>query len=180
MKYKTVSSETKFSGIIIKTRVDMVRMPDGTIHEREVVEHKGAVGIVPITANREIILVKQYRHPTGDELWEIPAGKLAQGEDPLDCANRELVEETGFSGKLSKAAEFYTTPGYSDEYFYLFLAIDLKETDQKPSDEEIVQLTTVPLEQALEMIAKGDIRDGKSITGIGLAERYLRNLEASR
>ncbi len=177
MKYETVASDTKFTGKIINTRVDMVRMPDGKIHEREIVEHNGAVGIVPITTNKEVILVKQYRHPAGGELWEIPAGKLTQKEDPLDCADRELKEETGYKGKLIKVAEFYTTPGYSNEYFYLYLAVDLRETRHKPSDDEILELANVSLEEAVEMICNAKIIDGKSIAGICLANRYLQKQE---
>lgn len=177
-KYEVVSSETKFEGKIITTKLDLVRMPDGSIHERELVEHQGAVGMVPLTKDGEVILVKQYRHPTQQELLEIPAGKLRKDEDPHACASRELIEETGFSGKLSKVAEFYTSPGYSNEYFHLFVATDLKETGHKPSDEEITELVRIPLSAALEMIGRGEIRDGKSIAGLCLAERYLESVNS--
>jgi ADP-ribose pyrophosphatase len=172
-KYEVVSSEVKFRGQIIITKVEMVRMPDGSIHEREFVEHQGAVGIVPVTDDGEVILVKQYRHPTKGDLLEIPAGKLRSGEDPYMCAGRELIEETGFTGNLDKIAEFYTTPGYSNEYFHLFMATGLEETGHKPSDEEITELVTVSISAAIEMIRTAEIRDSKTINGLCLAQSYL-------
>lgn len=172
-RYEVVSSEIKFRGKIITTKLEMVRMPDGSIHEREFVEHQGAVGIVPVTDEEEVILVKQYRHPTKEELFEIPAGKLRSNEDPYLCASRELMEETGFTGHLDKIAEFYTTPGYSSEYFHLFIATRLKETGHKPSDEEIIELIRLPLSAAVEMIGKAEIKDVKTISGLCLAKSYL-------
>lgn len=172
-KYEVVSSETKFRGQIITTKLEMVRMPDGSIHEREFVEHQGAVGIVPVTHDGMVILVRQYRHPTKGDLLEIPAGKLRSGEDPYMCAGRELIEETGFTGDLDKIAEFYTTPGYSNEYFHLFIATGLEESGHKPSDEEITELVSVPISAAMEMIRTTEIRDCKSISGLCLAQSYL-------
>jgi len=175
-KYEIVSSETKFEGKILSVSLDLVKMPDGTIHERELVKHQGAVGIVPLTEENQVILVKQYRHPTGEELWEIPAGKLDRAEDPLECARRELKEEVGVAGKLTKLAEFYTTPGYSNEFFYLYLATDLKEEKDDPleqEDDEILELVRIPLSRGLEMISAGEIKDGKTIAGLCLTERHL-------
>lgn len=177
-RYETVSSETKFEGKIFSVSVDLVKMPDGTIHERELVKHFGAVGIVPLTEENEVVLVRQYRHPVKDELLEIPAGKLDLEEDPLECARRELKEETGATGELIKLAEFYTTPGYSNEFFYLYLAIDLKDGPAKPEDGEVLELVRIPLFQALEMISTGKINDGKTIAGLCLAERHLRKSKA--
>lgn len=176
-RYETMSSESKFEGKIFSVSVDLVKMPDGTIHERELVKHFGAVGIIPLTEENEVVLVRQYRHPAGDELLEIPAGKLDAEEDPLDCALRELKEETGATGELIKLAEFYTTPGYSNEFFYLYLATDLKDGPADPEDGEILELVRIPLFQALEMISTGKINDGKTIAGLCLAERHLRRLK---
>jgi ADP-ribose pyrophosphatase len=172
-KYETVSSETKFQGKILTVTVDLVKMPDEKIHEREVVKHNGAVGIVPVTKEHETILVKQYRHATGEEILEIPAGKLDKGEGPSECALRELKEETGVTGKLIELAEFYTTPGYSNEFFYLYLAADIEGKPAKPEDNEIAELLKLPMSQALEMISAGLIVDGKSIAGLYLAKEYL-------
>src|SRR3972149_858261 len=176
-KYEIVSSEVVFEGKVLSLSVDKVRFPTGEIHERETVRHKGAVGIVAVTNDYKVILVEQYRHPVEGALLEIPAGKLDPGEDPLDCVSRELAEETGSTcEKIIKLAEFYTTPGYSDELFYLYLGLGLREGEREEGreEEQDLEVTKVPLDEALLMISSGEIRDGKTIAGLTLAERYLQ------
>lgn len=175
--YRAIKSEVKFEGEVITLFVDEVKMPWGDIREREYVRHKGAVGIVALTDENEVYLVKQYRHPTGGVLLEIPAGKLDGREDPLSCAIRELREETGsVCREMVKLAEFYTTPGYSDEFFYLYLATGLEEGAREPEDDEEQELEVlkVSLNEAFEMISSGKIRDGKTIAGLALTEKLLK------
>ncbi len=172
-KYKTLKSECKFKGEVIELNVDLIEMPHGEIAKREYVRHKGAVAVVAVTSERKIVLVNQYRHPTGDFLLEIPAGKLDEGEDSSDCAVRELEEETGYlCGSLTKLATLYTTPGYSDELLHLYLAQDLRQGKIKREEGEEMHLEVleVSLDEVLQMITQGKIKDGKTICGICLAQ----------
>lgn len=174
MDYEVLKSTVKFKGKVLALRVDEIRMPSGQIAEREVLSHFGAVGMVPLLGNGEIILVEQYRHAISDTILEIPAGKLTAGEDPLSCARRELIEEIGMeAGKLLKLAEFYTTPGYSNEYFYLYLATDLKKVAGIKPEEEIIGTKQIPLDEALNLVFASKIQDGKTIAGLCLAKLYL-------
>lgn len=168
-EYRLVDSNLEFAGQIIKMYLDHIEMPDGTVHEREYVRHPGAVGIVPMLTDGSFLLVLQYRHPLGKEIWEIPAGKLDVGENPYDCAKRELEEETGLSGELEELAHFYTTPGYSDEEFHLFLASGLSDTKRLPPDDEIIAFKNINAADVLAMIRNGEIEDAKSICGLCLA-----------
>jgi len=173
-EYKVIDSRQVFQGAIFKIFVDKVRMPNGNIVEREVLSHFGAVGIVPMTKNNEVVLVEQYRHAAGQRLWEIPAGKLDKDEDPLDCAVRELKEETGFAAdEMIKLVDFYNAPGYSSERFHLFLAKGLRAGEAQPDgdEEHDLAMMTLPLSKALAMIYSGEIYDAKSIIGLLLAER---------
>ncbi|NLX85734.1 MAG: NUDIX hydrolase [Clostridiales bacterium] len=134
---------------------------------REVVEHPGAVGIVALKENGDIVMVKQYRKAVEQVLLELPAGKLEQGEDPADCAARELTEETGYTaGDLRYLVSFYTSPGFSNEVMHMFLATDLKEGKNDPDDDEMVETVEISRDRAIDMILKGEIKDGKTIAGI--------------
>ncbi len=174
--YKVIGSKQVYKGQILAIRVDDLRMPSGNVVEREVVTHGGAVGIIPVTAGKKIILVNQYRHPVAKMLLEIPAGKLDPGETPEECAGRELIEETGWApGRLTKLATFFTTPGYSNERFHLFAAEDLiAETAAEP-EEEIVGMMEVTLAEAIQMVEDGRIEDGKTIAAIGMIKVYLES-----
>ena len=174
MDYKVVKSEVKFKGKVLTLRVDEVRMPSGRVADREVISHFGAVGMVPLLDTGEVILVKQYRHPVKGYLLEIPAGKLTKNEDPLECARRELKEEIGMeAGELIKLAQFYTTPGYSNEFFHLYLAKNLKENRMGQVEEEIVGTERMPLNKVLKLIDEGKIEDGKTIAGLCLTKLHL-------
>lgn len=174
--YKVVGSKPVFNGKILKVRVDEIRMPSGNVVEREVITHGGAVGIVPVTEEKKIILVSQYRHPVDRLLLEIPAGKLDPGESPEDCARRELVEETGLApGRLEKLSTFFTTPGYSNEVFHLYAAEDLIAEVADEPEEDIVGTSEVALPEAIQMIQDGRIEDGKTIAAIGMIKIYLES-----
>ncbi len=169
------SSNTIYRGKIVNLRVDQVSLPNGKTSRREVVEHAGAVAIVPVNENRELLLVRQYRYAAGMALLEIPAGKLEQGEDYAACAGRELTEETGYvAGKLKHIISFYSTPGFTNEQIHLFLATELTLKKQNLDEDEFIEVETVGLDQAQEMVISGAIRDAKSIAGILAAPNFLK------
>ncbi len=173
--YEALSSRPLFDGVVVRLFLDQVRQPDGKTVEREVVRHWGAVGIVALDADKNIYMVKQYRHAPGEVLHEIPAGKLLPGEDPLDCAVRELEEEVGAkAGRWAFLSSFYTSPGFSDEVLHLYLAEDLEEGESCPEEDEFLEVYKVGLDEALRMIGRGEVRDSKTIAGITLTILKLR------
>jgi ADP-ribose pyrophosphatase len=164
---KTLESKRVYEGRIINLRLDSVVLENGNTAMREVVEHPGAVGIVALKENGDIVMVKQYRKAVEQVLLELPAGKLEQGENPLDCAARELTEETGYTaGDLRYLVSFYTSPGFSNEIMHMFLATNLKEGKNDPDDDEMVETVEISRDRAMDMILKGEIKDGKTIAGI--------------
>ncbi|MCL2140407.1 MAG: NUDIX hydrolase [Dehalococcoidia bacterium] len=165
--YRTLSSKRIYSGQVISLRVDKIQLPSGQKAEREVIEHLGAVAIVAVEPNGNILLVKQYRHPTGKELLEIPAGGVESGETPEETARRELQEETGFfPGELERLAGFYSAPGFSNEFLHLFLATDLSPSLLIAEDTSEIQVVSISPLKAMEMIKSGEIIDAKSIIGL--------------
>ncbi len=172
--HRRLSTEQMFDGKIVKVFVDEVRLPDGRQTRWERVIHPGAVGMVPLLSDGTIVLVRQYRHAVGKVLLEIPAGKLEEGEPPEVCARRELAEEVGYrAGELVKLAEFYNSPGYSDEFFHLFLARELEEGQAEAETDEFFQVEAVQLEEAFDMISTGEVRDAKTIIGITLTKLLM-------
>jgi ADP-ribose pyrophosphatase len=162
-----VESNTVYQGRIVNLRVDQVRLPSGRISSREVVEHPGSVGIIPIDKDGKVILIRQFRYPVGGVLWEIPAGKLDPGERPKDCAKRELEEETSYSaGRLEKIVSFYTSPGFSSEMLHLFLATDLTPGTGQPDDDENIRTYYLSRETVERMIENGEICDAKTLLGL--------------
>jgi ADP-ribose pyrophosphatase len=165
-KEPTIASSYIYRGKVVTLRKDQVRLPNGKISEREIVEHSGAVAIVPVTREGNIILVKQFRKPVEKETLEIPAGKLNPGEEPEACAQRELQEETGYSGKLEYKFSYYSTPGFSDEILYMFFARDLMVSPLDADEDEFVEKLEVSPQEALHMMDTGEIMDAKTIIGI--------------
>jgi len=150
-----------------------VRLPDGAVSTREVVLHPGAVAILPIFHDERILLVRQYRHPVNAPLWEIPAGKLERGEDALTCAKRELLEETGYEATTwEKLLSFYTSPGFCDEQISLFLAQEFSKATEPAPDEIAAQGLFHP-RQLRKMMMTGEIRDGKTLLALLLADIRL-------
>ena len=173
-KEKKLSSKLVYEGKILNLRVDTVRLPNGKEGQREVVEHSGAVAIVALTTKQEVLLVRQYRYPAQQELMELPAGKLELNEKPLECAKRELMEETGVvAGRWQELYAFYSTPGFSNEKLYLFMAKDLTFKEQHLDADEFVEMKKVSLQRALGMIKEGQINDAKTIVGILAAKDEL-------
>lgn len=174
LEEKTLESKRVFEGKLVNLRVDTVELPDGKTSTREVVEHRGAVAIVPMLDHEKIVLVRQFRQPAGAVLLEIPAGTLDKGEDPADCARRELAEEIGyFPEKLTEMFHSYLAPGYSTEMLHTFLAEDLRHAKEKRDADEFIEIVTVNLRDAVQMILDGEVVDAKSICGILLASRMF-------
>jgi ADP-ribose pyrophosphatase len=172
LEEKAISSERVFEGKMIRLRVDTVTLPNGSTATREVIEHPGAVAVIALTEQGELLLVRQYRHATGKILLEIPAGKRDPGEDPLACARRELEEETGCRARQWKTIfSYFSTPGFSDELLYLIMATDLEQGVAHTDDEEFIEVVTVPVAEALRMVYRGEICDAKTIIGILVLSR---------
>lgn len=162
-----VRSERIFEGRIVNLRVDEVRLPTGATARREVVEHPGAVALVAALPGPSVMLVWQWRHAVGEALLEIPAGTLDADEDPLDCARRELAEETGHAAaNIEPVASFWSAPGFLTERMNVFLATGLTEAAGEMDEDEIIRTQVVPWDEAVAMCLDGRIRDAKTIAGI--------------
>jgi ADP-ribose pyrophosphatase len=169
-----ISSKRLYDGKILNLRVDQVKVESGQIANREIVEHRGAAAIVPVLDGGDLILVRQYRYAVSSELLEIPAGTLEAGEEPLQCARRELVEETGYEcGEISKILECFVAPGYSTEKIHIYLAKGLTKTRTRMEADENINIETLPLSAALAKIRSGDIQDAKTIAGLQGAAQLL-------
>ncbi len=176
MADRTESNNKLFSGRVFAVTRDEVELPAGGAAVRDVVRHGGSVAVVPMPTGSEVVLIRQYRFAVGSDLWEIPAGTLETGESPRECAARELEEGTGYRAEsLESLAEFYTSPGFCDELMCVFLASGCTPTGSQSldDDEGIVECRTFPIDEALEMVYKGEIRDGKTIVGLILAVRAM-------
>jgi len=159
--------EVAFKGRHVQVRLDTIVDSEGNTSTLEIVVHPGAVCVVPLLANGDVVLVRQYRHATGTRLLEICAGGLNPDENPLDAARRELEEETGYlAGKLVERARFWTTPGFTTEFMYLYEATELVKTQTNPDEDEIIDVETATQDEALRMIDDGRIQDAKSILGL--------------
>lgn len=167
MKEKTISRRIIYQGRILNLRIDRVKLPGGKISFREIVEHPGAVGIIPLLPDNRIVLVKQYRKPIEKITYEIPAGTLKGKEDIFSCAKRELAEETGYqAGQIKKVLTYYPSPGFCNEILHLFLACNLRKGKIKLDEDELVSVKIVSLKKAEEMIKKGQINDSKSVIAL--------------
>ncbi len=176
LEEKKVSTKKIFEGKVIKLFFDEVMLPNKKIATREKVWHPGAVAVVPVSTDNEIILIKQYRYPVEEILIEIPAGKLDKNEIPLDCARRELSEEVGaVGGNLIHMTSFHTTPGFSNEFLHLYLALNFERKENNPDEDEFLQIIKIPLKISLDWIFEGKIKDAKSIIGILMANEYIKN-----
>jgi ADP-ribose pyrophosphatase len=164
---KTVSVERLHEGRIINLREDTVALPSGRVAKREIVEHKGAVAILPVRENGKIVLVRQYRKPAEEVLLEIPAGGLNAGEDPAACAERELMEECGLrAGRMTKLFACLLAPGYSTELIHIFLAEDLEDKTAQPEEDENLEIVEYSLDELLQLLDAGQIRDAKTIAAV--------------
>jgi ADP-ribose pyrophosphatase len=170
-----IASREVFRGRLLRLTVDTVLLPSGEQATREVVHHCGAVGVVALDDEGQVLLVEQWRHATGQLLLEIPAGARGHDEDPECCARRELAEEIGFvPRRLEVLTEMYTAPGYVGESIRLYLARDLYEEAADGDEDESLRVVRMSLPEAIEACRSGRICDGKSISALMLAREYLQ------
>lgn len=177
---KPIKQNKIFQGKIVELVVQEYNEPSGRTHTKEIIKHPGGSVVVPVLDNNNIVLVKQYRYPLDKFILEFPAGKLEPNEDPLECAARELTEETGYTaGKIEKLTAIYTTPGFCNELLHLYIATSLEKSvtgQQLERDEHSLSVVELPLSEALDMIDRGEIMDSKTIVGILLAERKIKGI----
>lgn len=177
LKEETLSSKEIYHGKILILKEEEVLLPDGKKAKRELVLHPGAVTIIPLISEEQetkICFVRQFRKAVEEVLLELPAGKLEEGEEPLFCAQRELLEETGLEAEeLIPLFDFYTSPGFCNELMYLYLAKTKPAEQAKPDDDEFLEVIFLSLKEALQLLNEGKIKDAKTIIGILAAKDYL-------
>lgn len=167
---KLNETKTIYKGKVFTLASDNITLPNGVVTGIDIIRHPGAAAIVPMLKKDTVLLINQYRYAAGGFIWEIPAGTLNPGESPLECAKRELAEETGYSAdKLEKLTEIVPVPGYSDERIHVYLATGLQKAVQNLDKDEILNVHETNMDDALKMIAKGEIIDSKTISGLYLA-----------
>ena len=176
------SSRRIYTGRVLNLDIDTVRFPNGSTGELEIIRHPGAAAVLPFLSepsgdDPQIMLLKQYRYAAEEFLYEIPAGRLDAGEKPLDCAIRELKEETGCEAeRIEHLYTFYTTPGFIDERIHAFMAVGLERGESQRETDEFITVETMTLSHALGLIEKGDIKDAKT----ALTILYAAGFKAGR
>jgi ADP-ribose pyrophosphatase len=175
-----VSGTRAYHGRVISLDVDEVRFPDGSIGSLEMIRHPGASAVVPLledgASDPQVLLIRQYRYAANGYLYEVPAGRLDEGESPMECAHRELTEETGYRAqRVEHLFTMFTTPGFTDEKIHLFLASGLTAGEAHREADEFMELVPTRLSEALSMIERGEIQDAKT----ALALLYAANFRIS-
>ena len=174
MPPKAQHSEIVYRGRAFAVRVDEVEIKPGVVSRLDIVEHTGAVTILPLDEAGDIWFIRQYRHPAGETLLELPAGTLKPGEDPALAANRELQEEIGMrADRLELIASFWLAPGYSTELMHVYLATGLSEAPLAQDEDEVITIEKIPARQAPALALDGTLRDAKSIAAVLAAARRL-------
>jgi ADP-ribose pyrophosphatase len=175
----TLDSRRVYDGKILNLRVDRAALPGGGEAIREVVEFRGGVAVLALDDAQRVMLIRQYRYAVGESLWELPAGMLEPGELPQVCAERELEEETGYrAARIEPLCRFYSTPGATNEVLHIYLATGLTPGRARPEADERIQVIPTAWDDALAMVERGEIRDGKTI--IGLLTLQLRRADGRR
>jgi len=171
---KTLTSQPKFEGRVLKVRLDEVELPNGATSTREIVDHPGGVAILALDEENNVLTVTQYRYAYGKTLLEIPAGKLEYGEEPYSAAMRELREETGATtDKLIPLGEVYPTPGFCNEIIRLYLAKNLSWGEMDPDEDEFLHVERIPFTVMLDRVLSGEITDGKTAIAVMKAKLLL-------
>jgi ADP-ribose pyrophosphatase len=174
MSFELIKSETILQGRAFKIRRDYLKVPNGQETRLEIIEHSGSVVIVPIDDEGNILFVRQYRHATGKDILELPAGTRDSDEPYEECAAREIREETGMEAeKLKKVGEFYLAPGYSTEFMAVFLATGLKHNPLDADEDELLSVEKMTVRKAMGMAEGGEIVDAKSLAAFLLAKSHL-------
>lgn len=177
--YRQTASEYRFEGKVFKVRIDQVMTPSGDLMRVDLVEHEGSIAVVPIDGDERIWFVRQYRHPAGIELLELPAGTLEPGEDPEACARRESQEEIGMApGRMQHLGSCFLAPGYSTERMELYLATDLRPARLPADEDEDIRVERIRLADAHQRLIRGEFLDAKTFTGITLALGHLGMLDS--
>jgi ADP-ribose pyrophosphatase len=173
---RRISTRRVYNGKVLSVDVDEVEEPSGLRVTREVTRHSGSVGIVPITEDGQLILVRQYRYPADDDIWEIPAGRIDPGETPQDAAARELAEEVGLRPeRLEPVLAYLTSPGFCDEIVHLFRATHLVPASATPDEDERIEVARFPLTELRSLVARGVVREAKTIIALLLEDERQRN-----
>jgi ADP-ribose pyrophosphatase len=173
-----IATRRAYSGRIISVDLDRVRFPDGSEGELEMVRHSGASAVVPFLSepsgeDPQVLLIRQYRYASEQFMYEIPAGRLDPGEDPAQCARREMREETGCeAAHIEFLTTMYTTPGFTDERIHLFMATGLTQGQHDRELDEFIEVHAMPISRCLAMIQSGEISDGKTIVGLMYAAGF--------
>ena len=171
---KVTHSTPIYDGNVIKLRVDDIILPDGTAATRELIAHNGGVGVIAVTEEKEVFMVTQYRIAAKCTMLEIPAGKLEENEDPLDCGKRELAEETGYkASSFEYLGTYYATPGYCEEKLHIYLARDLEWVGQNLDEGEFLNVKKYKLDELYEMVMNNEIHDCKTAIAILKAKALL-------
>lgn len=175
LEEKKVSSEVVLRGKILYVTKDTALLQNGSYAVRDVVHHSGGVGVIPVTDDNTIYMVKQFRYPMNEVTLEIPAGKREKKEKPLECGKRELLEETGcIAEEMIYLGAIYPTPAYDTEVIYIYMAKGIsRKSDQNLDEDEFLDVEEVSLEKAVEMVMSGEIKDAKTQIGILKAYYYL-------
>jgi ADP-ribose pyrophosphatase len=169
---KVLEHRRLYEGKVLALDVDQVEEPGDVRALREVVRHRGSVAALPVHDDGRVVLIRQYRYAAERPLWELPAGRLDPGETPAEGAARELEEEVGLRAEsVEPLAEFYTTPGFCDEVLHLFRLTGLQTVPARPEADERIEAVTISLEEALAMLDRGEIREGKTLIGLLLEAR---------
>ncbi len=164
---KRARKNTVYKGKMVDWCCDDVVLPDGGKATREYMDHPGAVGVIPVLPNGDIVFVRQYRYPVEEVTLELPAGKLDKGEDPLACVQRELSEETGYTAtKVTPLLDYWPTPAFANELLHLFVAEGLTAGSANPDHDEFIEKVELPLEAALELCKRGRVKDSKTLVGL--------------
>lgn len=168
MNFKVKKSDIVFKGFVFDIKVDQIEYNSGNEGVREVILHNGGAVVLPVTDDGKIVLVKQYRYPFDEIMYELPAGKLEKNEDPKECATRELTEETGYSSdKVSFLGKIYTSPGFCDEILYIYLAEELVAGDHNREEgEDGMEVYELTIAEVDKMVAEGKIVDAKTLSGL--------------
>lgn len=173
-----VSTRRVYTGRVLNLDIDTVRFPNGSQGELEIIRHSGASAVVPFLSeptgdDPQLMLIRQYRYAAGGFVYEVPAGRLDPGEDPLACAHRELREETGCTaGRMDRLFTMFTTPGFTDERIHVFMAVGLTHGADDREADEFLEVETMPLSRALSMVEAGEIQDGKTALAILFAAGF--------
>ena len=176
MSYEIIDSKPIYHGKVFDVRIDRVKLPGNREVDFDIVSHSGAVTILPVDQQGNILFIRQYRHAAGEEILELPAGVIDNGEPHNACALRELREETGMTAKkITLLGEFYLAPGYSTEYMYVYSAHGLSPAPLPQDEDEQIIVERIPVSEAYRMASHGEIRDGKTLAALLLAHNYFES-----